>query len=118
MNTPFPYAYGETHRGITVIGTSPEGIEQLIQQHANEPERENKLNDHSETVSLRDNPMTAYIGANIAKHLGYKINDQITIADGNEPILEQEYPELFTIAGILPRLNTHQDDVIFVPLMD
>ncbi len=111
-----PYAYGETHRGITVIGTSPEGIEKLIQQHDNEPERENKLNDQSEIVSLRDNPMTAYIGANIAKHLDYKINDKITIADGNEPILEQEYPELFTIAGILPRLNTHQDDGIFVPL--
>ncbi|MFK0570146.1 ABC transporter permease [Endozoicomonas sp.] len=94
-----PYAYGETHRGIPVIGTSTEGIEQLIQQ----PENSEK-------------PLAAFIGVNIEKRLGYKINDQITIADGNEPGLEQEYPLPLTIADILPRQNTHYDDTIFVSI--
>ncbi|WP_419535061.1 ABC transporter permease [Endozoicomonas sp.] len=113
-----PYAYGETHRGITVIGTSPEGIKQLTQQQSNShitQEKKQQLNT-SETPSSNDSPMWAYIGANIAKQLGYKINDRITIADGNDPSIEQEYKKAFTIIDILPQKHTFQDDMVFVSL--
>ncbi|MBO9493810.1 hypothetical protein J7438_06890 [Thalassotalea sp. G20_0] len=95
-----PYAYGETHRGITVIGTSAKGIARLTRHSANPA----------------NHPMAAYIGINIANTLGYQVNDQITIGDGSEPGPEQEYKELFTIAGVLPRQNTHQDDSIYIPI--
>ncbi|USE37853.1 ABC transporter permease [Endozoicomonas sp. SCSIO W0465] len=114
-----PYAYGETHRGITVIGTSTEGIERLNRQVASSsgnPERKHQKQISPETLPSTNHFMTAYIGVNIANDLGYKINDQITIADGSEPGSEQEYKELFTIAGILPRQNSHQDDRIYIPI--
>ncbi|WP_422467053.1 ABC transporter permease [Endozoicomonas sp. ALC013] len=114
-----PYAYGETHRGITVIGTSAEGIARLTRHSANpakHPQRKQQRPISPETLPPATHPMVAYIGINIANTLGYQINDQITIADGSEPGLEQEYNELFTIAGILPRQNTHQDDSIYIPI--
>lgn len=114
-----PYAYGETHRGITVIGTSAKGIERLTRHSANHskhPERKQQQPISPETIPPANHPMAAYIGINIANTLGYQINDQMTIADGSEPGLEQEYKELFTIAGILPRQNTHQDDSIYIPI--
>ncbi|WP_257293493.1 ABC transporter permease [Endozoicomonas sp. YOMI1] len=114
-----PYAYGETHRGITVIGTSTEGIEQLTRHSADNskyPERKHQQPINSATLPPANHPMAAYIGINIANNLGYQINDQMTIADGNEPVLKQEYKEVFTIAGILPRQNTHQDDSIYIPI--
>ncbi|WP_066014167.1 ABC transporter permease [Endozoicomonas atrinae] len=114
-----PYAYGETHRGLTVIGTSTEGIEQLTRlsdRNSKYLERNHQQKISSETLPSTNTSMTAYIGVNIAINLGYKVNDQITIADGNEPKAEQEYKDLFTIAGILPRQNTHQDDSIYIPI--
>lgn len=114
-----PYAYGETHRGIPVIGTSAEGIGQLTGEAASNsgyPEHQHQQPVSPETSPSTNQPMTAYIGVNIANDFGYKVSDQMTIADGNEPGAEQEYKELFTIAGILPRQNTHQDDRIYIPI--
>lgn len=117
-----PYSYGETHRGIPVIGTSAEGIEQLMKQSTSnyfvsqkKSEKNGQQQASSEKTST-EKPLAAFIGTNIAKQLGYKINDQITIADGNDPGLEQEYSTPFTIIDILPRQNTHYDNSIFVAI--
>ncbi|WP_257263930.1 ABC transporter permease [Endozoicomonas sp. ONNA2] len=111
-----PYAYGETHRGVTVIGTSPEGIKRLTGYSANHSKQPDRKQQQPISSAALADPMAAYIGINIANNLDYQINDQLTIGDGNEPGSEQEYKDIFTIAGILPRQNNHQDDSIYVPL--
>ncbi|MGI9277745.1 MAG: ABC transporter permease [Endozoicomonas sp.] len=104
IESAIPLAFGESHRGITITGTDNSlfesfGLPLIL----------------SEGEGFA-NPMNAILGASVAKQQAYKIGEQLTIAAGFEPTLEDEYPELFTISGILSPTGTYLDNTILVHL--
>ncbi|MGY0216137.1 ABC transporter permease [Endozoicomonadaceae bacterium StTr2] len=107
-----PVATGESHRGVLVTGTTDDYLTQL----------------HTEGLLPRraaenfprgfDQPKTVFIGSSVARKLAYQQGDQLTIAAGMTPALNDEYSTRFTIQQILPETNTPVDDTILISLED
>lgn len=109
INRITPVALGETHRGVPVIGTSLEAINQLDQLEMTRSAQSNP--DKPEITS-----MVAYLGSEAAEKLGYQTGDQITIGYGPEPGAPEEYPAHFTIAGHLSPTSNLINQSIVIPL--
>lgn len=99
-----PLSQQESHRGYAVTGTSEQlfdsmGIDQVFAR--------GEGFSHSHSVVL---------GASFARHSGYLPGEKMTIAAGTEPTFADEYPEPFTITGILSPTGSVLDNGIFVPI--
>lgn len=107
VSLAIPVAVGESHRGVPVIGTNTDFLSYFFR--------------NSEPVEFSDGSMTeqnnqVILGANTAARLGYKLGEQLTIAAGYEPVASDEYPDAFTITGILEKTGTVLDNSMIVPL--
>ncbi|WP_263079346.1 ABC transporter permease [Endozoicomonas sp. Mp262] len=63
-------------------------------------------------------PYSVVLGAEAALKTGYKTGEQMTIAQGNEPTIADEYSQPLTISGILAATGTVLDNAILVNLKD
>ncbi len=103
-----PMAFGESHRGITVIGSNSH----LFKSYNGEKAEPLEF-DVGATFTA---PMEAVLGATVAAERGYRVGEQLTIAAGFEPRASDEYPTVFTITGILAVTDSTLDSSIIVPL--
>lgn len=101
-----PLSLQESHRGHTVTGTD----ERLFHSMDLNPDHVFAKGEGFST------PYSAVLGATFAARSGYLPGEMITIAAGNEPSLQDEYPQLFTITGILSPTGSAFDNSILVPL--
>lgn len=99
-----PLSQQESHQGHPVTGTT----EQLFADM------------DTDQVFARGEgflqPYSVVLGASFARDSGYLPGEMLTIAAGMEPAFEDEYPERFTITGILAPTGSVLDNGIFVPL--
>ena len=104
-----PISLGDSHRGFPVIGTSTSYFDHY--QYG----RKQALSFQSGRQF--STPLTAVIGANVAKKLNYSINTHIQLAHGmgtsNLPIHRHNK---FKIVGILNPTGTPVDNSIHIPL--
>ena len=106
IKTAIPLSLQESHQGHTVTGTD----ERLFQSINPDPTR---VFAKGEGFSK---PFSVVLGATLAASLGYLPGEMMTIAAGDEPSLYDEYPQLFTITGILAPTGSALDNSIIVPL--
>ncbi|MGC6367468.1 MAG: ABC transporter permease [Candidatus Marinamargulisbacteria bacterium] len=104
-----PISLGDSHRGFPVVGTTRTYFDHY---------KYGKKQPLSIQKGTKFNaPLTAVIGANVAKKLRYKINSKIQLAHGmgvqNLPIHKNN---TFTIVGILEPTGTPVDNSIHIPL--
>lgn len=105
-----PFSLGDSHRGFRVVGTD-ENFFKHYQYGA------------SKKLSFKEgrSPRTNYelaIGAQVAKQLAYKLEDQITLQHGSGGgVSFQDHSEhLFKIVGILAPTATPVDKAVYAPL--
>lgn len=104
-----PLSLGDSHRGFRVLGTSADyfrlyryGLRQALEFSAGGP-----------FAQLHE----AVLGAEVAQRLGYRINDEITIAHGlGEVSFAAHGDEPFRVAGILAPTGTPVDRTVHVSL--
>lgn len=101
-----PLSLQESHQGYAVTGS-------------NESLFKNINSDLSQVFAEGEgftNPQSIVLGASFAESSGYLIGERMTIAAGLEPSLSDEYPQPFTITGILAPIGSALDDSIIVQL--
>ena len=104
-----PMALGDSHRGYRVLGTNGDYFshyryanQQSLQFSEGQP-----FNGVYDTV----------LGAEVARKLGYKLGDQITLAHGVGAVSFSEHKDKpFTVAGILAPTGTPLDQTVHVSL--
>ena len=104
-----PISLGDSHRGYRVLGTSQEYFEHF------------KYSEQRMLTFKEGNAFTrvfdVVIGADVAKSLGYSINDNIVIAHGlGETSFKLHDENPFTIVGILNKTGTPVDQTVHVSL--
>ncbi|MDN3615286.1 ABC transporter permease [Vibrio gallaecicus] len=104
-----PISLGDSHKGFRVMGTNQSyfehyryGSKQLL-----------TLQQGSEFNSLFE----TVLGADVAKQLGYKIGDKITLAHGLSDVAFSRHDDLpFTVVGIIAPTGTPVDKTVHVSL--
>ena len=101
-----PLSMQESHRGITITGTTSEFFQYF---------------DNNQPLTFAEGegfsqPRSIVLGATVAERTGYGIGERMTLAAGFEPALSDEYPQSFTITGILTPVNTIIDNSALVPI--
>ena len=104
-----PMALGDSHRGYRVLGTNGDYFshyryanQQSLQFSEGQP-----FNGVYDTV----------LGAEVARKLGYKLGDQITLAHGVGAVSFSEHKDKpFTVTGILAPTGTPLDQTVHVSL--
>ena len=99
-----PLSQQESHRGYSVTGTSRQLFNSI---NTDQVFAQGEGFSHSHSVVL---------GASFARDSGYLPGEKMTIAAGFEPTLDDEYPEPFTITGILAPTGSVLDNGIFVSI--
>ena len=104
-----PISLGDSHRGHRVIGTNTDFFE-FYRFGKSQPVRFVNGNTF-------DNLFEAVLGANVARKLGYTLNDKIILAHGMGNVNLAEHKNLpFTITGILAPTGTPIDDSVLISL--
>jgi len=102
-----PIALGDSHKGYRVVGTTPSYFE--FYSFANKQ----ALNFAHGKVF--DGVFELVLGANIAKQLGYKIGDSITLSHGIGSTSFSKHDKLpFKVVGILKTTGTPVDQTLHV----
>ncbi len=106
-----PISLGDSHKGFRVIGT-----EKVFFEHY----RINKNNALEFKLGDRfSSSFDAVIGANVAKQLSYKLNDEIILAHGMGNVSLNKHDNTpFTISGILKPTGSSIDDSVLISLTD
>ncbi len=104
IKSVIPLSQQESHRGYPVTATT----EQLFTNTS-----AGQIFAQGEGFSQ---PYSVVLGASFARDSGYLPGELMTIAAGAEPSLADEYPERFTITGVLAPTGSVLDNDIFVPL--
>ena len=99
-----PLSQQESHRGHAVTGTSEQLFDSI---------NTDQVFAQGEGFS---HPHSVVLGASFARDSGYLPGEQMTIAAGSEPTVDDEYSEPFTITGILAPTGSMLDDGVFVPI--
>ena len=107
-----PISLGDSHRGHPVLGTTPDyfthfayGERQplaLAQGHA--------------FAGTLDGLYEAVIGAEVARALGYKLGERITLSHGLGELAPEHADKPFVVVGILGRTGTPVDRTVHISL--
>ena len=109
VNWAIPISLGDSHRGFRVIGTNDAYFEHF------------RYGNKKPLSFSQGQPFThlfhAVIGADVAKQLGYKVNDSVVIAHGLGTTSFTNHDNTpFTITGILAPTGTPVDKTVHVSL--
>ncbi|MCW5659139.1 MAG: ABC transporter permease [Burkholderiaceae bacterium] len=104
-----PISLGDSHRGFAVVGTTPEYFE-----HFHYGERQPlRLAQGRAFHGVFD----AVLGAEVARRLGYKLDDRIVLSHGDGALAANEHADKpFTVVGLLQRTGTPVDHSVHVSL--
>ena len=104
-----PLALGDSHRGYRVLGTNNDYF--VHYRYANQQTLRFSEGKPFEGV------YETVLGAEVAKKLGYKLGDQITLAHGVGAVSFSEHKDKpFTVTGILAATGTPLDQTVHVSL--
>lgn len=104
-----PIALGDSHRGFPVIGTDAAYFEHF--RHG-----------HGRSLSFAqgrpfDGLFEAVLGAEVARRLGYRLDQAITLSHGSGELKQSEHGDKpFTVVGILAPTGTPVDHSVHVSL--
>jgi len=104
-----PLSLGDSHRGFTVLGTTPDYFEHFRFGESRRVEL-------AEGTRFAD-ASSAVLGAEVASALGYRLGQEIVIAHGAGDVafaLHKDHP--FRVVGILARSGTPVDRAIHISL--
>lgn len=105
-----PISLGDSHRGYRVLGTTTDYFD-FYRYGKQQPITFNK----GDKVT---NIFDVVLGANVAKKLGYKLNDKITLSHGSGQTSFQNHDQMpFKIVGILNATGTPVDNTVHVTLL-
>ncbi|MGK7907945.1 MAG: ABC transporter permease [Synechococcus sp.] len=104
-----PISLGDSHRGYRVMGTSRDYFERY------------RFSRHRQLVmaegEIFDGVYDAVLGSEVAKQLGYELDDEIIIAHGaGEVSLIEHDDKPFQVVGILDQTGTPVDQTVHVSL--
>lgn len=104
-----PLALGDSHRGYSVVGTTPEYFERFRYGAA------------QKLAYAEGKPFStvfeAVIGADVAQRLGYRAGDRVVLNHGSGDVdLAEHSDKPFTVTGVLARTGTPVDRSVHVPL--
>ncbi len=105
-----PYSLGDNHRGFRVVGTD----HNFYERYRYRRDRSIKFTAGRAPVDVFE----AAIGSDVARALGYTVNQQVVITHGvgsARGILDHK-DKPFTIVGILDRTATPVDRSVYIPL--
>jgi putative ABC transport system permease protein len=104
-----PLSLGDSHRGFPVLGTTPDYF-----RHYRYGE---KLPLRFAAGQVFDGLFEVVVGAEVAKTLGYRPGDRLTLSHGAGRLPGQEHADKpFTVAGILAPTGTPADRTLHVSL--
>jgi putative ABC transport system permease protein len=104
-----PISLGDSHRGFRVMGTNGD----YFRYYRFAGEHELQFETGAPFADLYD----AVLGADVAKTLGYKLDDPIVVAHGLGAVSFAEHKDKpFRVAGILERTGTPVDRTVHVSL--
>lgn len=104
-----PISLGDSHRGYRVMGTNEDYF-----KHFNYSNKRSLSFD--EGVAF-DDTFDAVLGADVAKQLGYRVGDEITLSHGlGSTSFSEHKNNPFTVVGILNSTGTPVDQTVHVPL--
>lgn len=104
-----PLSLGDSHRGYRVVGTTDSYFERLRYGGSRSLEMAEG--------AWFDDLFEAVLGAEVARSLGYRIGDEITLAHGTGSHSFVDHDDMpFTISGILAPTGTPVDQSIHVSL--
>lgn len=104
-----PISLGDSHRGYRVVGT-----ETTMFTHYRYGKKQNLAFANGEAF---DGVFDVVLGAEVAKALGYKVGDQITVAHGvGKTSFTEHGDKPFTVTGVLKATGTPIDKSLFVSL--
>lgn len=104
-----PISLGDSHRGYRVMGTN----EDYFKHFSYSNKRSLSFN---EGVAF-DDTFDAVLGADVAKQLGYRVGDEITLSHGlGSTSFSEHKNNPFTVVGILNSTGTPVDQTVHVPL--
>jgi putative ABC transport system permease protein len=108
-----PLALGDSHRGFAVLGTST-GYFEHFRHGDRKPLRLGAGRVFTGTV---DGVFEAVIGAEVARSLGYRSGQRITLSHGTGgPLLPEHADKPFTVVGVLAPTGTPVDRTVHVSL--
>ncbi|WP_100642990.1 ABC transporter permease [Alteromonas facilis] len=104
-----PMSLGDSHRGYRVLGTTSTYFDHF--------KYGNKQPLVFSSGSPFDSPFTLVLGADVAKQLGYSLNDQIVLSHGvGHTSFHHHDHSPFTVSGILAPTGTPVDQTLHVSL--
>ncbi|MBK9360484.1 MAG: ABC transporter permease [Rubrivivax sp.] len=108
-----PIALGDSHRGRPVLGTTPAYFERF-RYGDRQPLQ---LAEGRAFAGTLDGLYEAVIGAEVARSLGYRTGQRITLAHGAGGMPGSEHADKpFTVVGVLARTGTPVDRTVHVSL--
>ncbi len=104
-----PMALGDSHRGFRVLGTTQD----FFKYYKYRNKQPISFTQGQKFSDLFD----AVVGADVAKALGYKLNDPIIVAHGLGKVSFSKHQDKpFKISGILKKTGTPVDRTVFISL--
>lgn len=104
-----PVSLGDSHHGFPVLGTTADYFEHFHYGEA----QPLTFTDGKPFAGLFE----AVVGAEVAKNMGYRVGDKITLSHGTGDIgLSEHADKLFTVTGILASTGTPVDRAVHVSL--
>lgn len=103
-----PLSLGDSHRGFPVLGTSPDYFARF------------RYGDRQPLAFAAGHPpagvFEAVLGADVAKELGYRVGDHVTLTHGMEAMGPEHDDKPFTVVGVLAATGTPVDRTVHVGL--
>ncbi len=107
-----PLSLGDSHRGFPVIGTTPAFFERFRYADA----RSLAFAAGRAFAGTVDGVFEAVLGHDVARKLGYRVGDTITLTHGMEALGPEHDDKPFTVVGILAPTGTPVDRSVHVSL--
>lgn len=108
-----PVSLGDSHRGFAVLGTTPAYFERFRYGF----DRPLALSEGRPFSGTLDGVFEAVLGSEVARSLGYRLDQQITLSHGSGAALLPEHKDKpFRVVGILAPTGTPVDRSVHVSL--
>ena len=107
-----PVSLGDSHRGFSVLGTTPSYFSHLRYGY----QQPLAFSVGRSFAGSLDSVFEAVIGAQVAKELGYRLGERITLSHGMEALGPEHSDKPFQVTGILAPTGTPTDRAVLVSL--
>jgi putative ABC transport system permease protein len=107
-----PVSLGDSHRGFPVLGTTPSYFSHL--RYGNQQQL--AFSAGLAFAGSVESVFEAVIGAQVAKELGYRLGDRITLSHGMDIFSPEHSDKPFQVMGILAPTGTPTDRSVIVSL--